>query len=75
MYYVLDGMERGVARLVADNEEVVFAAAEKLPPQACEGDCLWMDGSGVFWLDAEETQRRRDRVKEKWVQLLHRKRR
>lgn len=59
MFYAVDAVERGIARLVVDDETTLTIPLNKLPEGAAEGDVLKWD-AGAWQIDPEETQRRRD---------------
>lgn len=61
MYYAVDAIERGTARLVDDEEQTVFVPLDELPFGTAETDVLeWRDG--VWSAAPEETQRRKERA-------------
>lgn len=61
MYYAVDAIDQGIARLVNDEEQTIFMPLDALPAGTAETDVLeWRDGT---WRDApEETQRRKERA-------------
>lgn len=61
MYYAVDAIERGTARLVDDEEQTAFVPLGELPSGTAEADVLeWRDG--VWSAAPEETQRRKERA-------------
>lgn len=57
MYYSVDALENGTARLVDDAGGSAFVPAADLPPGAAQGDVL-EQRDGVWSAAPEETKRR-----------------
>ena len=69
MYYSVDALENGTARLVDDAGGSAFVPAADLPPGAAQGDVLeHRDGAAP-----EETKRRKARAALLLQQILERK--
>lgn len=72
MYYSVDALENGTARLVDDAGGSAFVPAADLPPGAAQGDVLEQrDACGVP--RPEETKRRKARAALLLQQILERK--
>ena len=61
MYYSVDALENGTARLVDDAGGSAFVPAADLPPGAAQGDVL-EHRDGVWSAAPEETKRRKARA-------------
>ena len=70
MYYSVDALENGTARLVDDGS--AFVPAADLPPGAAQGDVL-EQRDGVWSAAPEETKRRKARAALLLQQILERK--
>ena len=71
MYYSVDALENGTARLVDDAGGSAFVPAADLPPGAAQGDVLEQRDGG--WSAApEETKRRKARAALLLQQILER---
>ncbi len=71
MYYSVDGIENGTARLVADDGKIVFAAVSELPCGIAQTDIVVHNGE--TWTAApEETLRRKNQAQELMKRILSR---
>ncbi len=69
MYYSLDAIDGGAARLIDDEETLLWVPVTALPPEAVETDVLeWRDGAWSIAL--EETARRKDYAAQLLRELL-----
>ena len=71
MYYSVDALENGTARLVDDAGGSAFVPAADLPPGAAQGDVL-EHRDGVWSAAPEETKRRKARAALLLQQILER---
>ena len=69
---IIDRFEENYA--VCEDDDGKFFAIEKeeLPVEATEGDVLNIDDDGVICINAEETENRRNRIREKMLRLKKR---
>ena len=72
MYYSVDALENGTARLVDDAGGSAFVPAADLPPGAAQGDVLERR-DGVWSAAPEETYRRKPSAALLLQQILERK--
>ena len=61
-YYVLDGVEDGIARLESPEGGLLCLSAGQLPETVCEGDCLRKE-NGCYIVDEQLTAMRRERLR------------
>lgn len=74
-YFVLDGREGTIARLTADTGELFTVDCAVLPENVAEGDCLvYNETEHLYTADRQETEARRQRLREKRMRLLHKER-
>ena len=68
--YVLDRFEEGHA-VLEDTVTLEAAVYDKkiIPPEARAGDVLCLDASGVFFVDRDETELRKERIRSKFDSL------
>jgi hypothetical protein len=67
---VIDRFEGDFAVCEVENGETVNIPRSELPSSAREGDCLIAVVEGVYAIDADETARRRKRIREKMSRLF-----
>ena len=63
-YWSIDRFEEGFAICVGPQGEWEKIPRRNLPEQCREGDCIYFDKNGKIFIDVEETNRRRQRIKE-----------
>lgn len=71
-YYVLDGVEDGIARLESPEGGLYCLPAKQLPETAREGDCL-REENGCYIVDEQLTALRRERLSALRSRLIKRK--
>ena len=69
MFFSVDAIDGGLARLVAENEEVTLVPAELLADDVRPGDMVFCR-EGVYEKDEEHTLQKRQCVEELLRQLL-----
>ena len=60
--FVIDRIEETKAILECENGDIVSLDVKSLPKNVKEGDALFFE-EGSYFLNAEETQQRKDRIK------------
>lgn len=68
--YIIDRFEGSYA--ICENEEKEFMSikVELLPPDAKEGDSLYINEDGVYYIDYETTEENRKRIRSKLDNLF-----
>lgn len=61
-WIVIDRLEEGIAICEKDNKQKREIPKDKLPLDVKEGDVLRVQENGVFQLDKEETERRKQEI-------------
>jgi hypothetical protein len=67
---IIDRFEGDFAVCEVENGETVNIPRTELPLSADEGDCLITVAKGVYAIDADETARRKKRIREKMSRLF-----
>ncbi|MBR5485715.1 MAG: DUF3006 domain-containing protein [Oscillospiraceae bacterium] len=57
--YIVERIEAGIAVCELADGSFVKIPLEQLPENVCEGDCI-IEQDGVYIIDEDETQRRRE---------------
>jgi translation elongation factor P/translation initiation factor 5A len=68
--YVVDRFEGLYA--ICENEEKEFLniKIEDLPPETKEGDCIYINEDGIYFIDYETTEENRKRIRSKLDSLF-----
>lgn len=69
MQYIIDRIENDIVICEEDNGSKVKFSLEEIPKEAREGDVL-LNINGVIQIDGEETDRRRQKMREKLNRLI-----
>nr|WP_314460570.1 DUF3006 domain-containing protein [uncultured Clostridium sp.] len=69
MQYIIDRIERNIVICEEESGSKVKFSLEDIPKEAREGDVL-LNINGAFQIDGEETDRRRQKMREKLNRLI-----
>ena len=69
MKYIIDRLEEGLAICVTELRKRISVPVSHLPKEVKEGDVL-REEEGRFFLDSEETDKRRREMKKKLMDLF-----
>lgn len=69
MRYIIDRLEEGIAVCENELKKMISIPKEHLPQDIKEGDLLSEDG-GIFSIDKEATDKRRDQMRKKLMDLF-----
>lgn len=67
---IIDRFEGNYAVCEREDKTTVNIPKYKLPLDCCEGECLILDGDGMYQKDTEATKNRDKRIKDKMNRLF-----
>jgi hypothetical protein len=68
--YIVDRFEGIYAICENEDKEFLNVKAELLPPETKEGDCLYINEDGEYFIDIETTKENWDRIRSKLDNLF-----
>jgi len=68
--YIIDRFEGLFAICENEGKKFINIRIELLPPDAKEGDCLYINENGVYFIDYENTEESRRRIRSKLDSLF-----